>query len=110
MVAVAKMVRASHERFDGTGYPDGLAGEDIPLGARIIAVCDAYHAMTTSRSYHDLATVEEALGELRLCAGSQFDPRIVDAFVTEIGGANAKVAAEQRPELGPLTLSTESVR
>ncbi|MDX6667192.1 MAG: hypothetical protein QOK04_572, partial [Solirubrobacteraceae bacterium] len=107
MVAVAKMVRASHERFDGTGYPDGLAGDEIPLGARIIAVCDAFHAMTTSRSYHDLATLEEALGELRRCAGTQFDPLVVDAFVTELGGANANVPSPQQPELDSLTLSTD---
>jgi diguanylate cyclase (GGDEF)-like protein len=110
MVAVAKMVRASHERFDGTGYPDGLAGDEIPLGARIIAVCDAFHAMTTSRSYHDLATLEEALGELRRCAGTQFDPLVVDAFVTELGGANANVRSRQHPALDSLSLATETAQ
>jgi two-component system cell cycle response regulator len=110
MVAVAKMVRASHERFDGTGYPDGLAGDEIPLGARIIAVCDAFHAMTTSRSYHDLATLEEALGELRRCAGTQFDPLVVDAFVTELRGANANVRLPQHLALDSLSLATETAQ
>jgi two-component system, cell cycle response regulator len=80
MRPVAEIVRASHERWDGTGYPDGLAGEGIPLGARIVSVCDAFHAMTTPRSYQRTLTREEALAELRSCAGTQFDPDVVEAF------------------------------
>jgi HD-GYP domain-containing protein (c-di-GMP phosphodiesterase class II) len=76
----AKLVRSTHERFDGTGYPDGLAGEQIPLGARIIAVCDAFTAMTSPRAYAAKLTVPEAVAELRRCAGAQFDPAVVDAF------------------------------
>jgi diguanylate cyclase (GGDEF)-like protein len=76
----ADLVRSSHERFDGNGYPDRLAGEDIPLGAAIIAVCDAFHAMTSGRPYSARISVAEALAELRRCAGSQFDPRVVPAF------------------------------
>jgi diguanylate cyclase (GGDEF)-like protein len=85
---VAKLVRASHERWDGKGYPDGVAGEEIPLGARIVAVCDTYDAMTTDRSYRDAASHDEALAELRRCAGTQFDPVVVDAF--------ARVVARER--------------
>lgn len=78
--SVAKLVRRSHERWDGGGYPDDLRGDDIPLGARIIAVCDAYDAMTSERSYAKARTPEEAMAELRRCAGHQFDPATVDAF------------------------------
>ena len=78
---VASLVRASHERFDGTGYPDGLRGEEIPLGSRIVAVCDAFDAMTSDRPYRPAMTVSAALSELRSCAGRQFDPTVVDAFV-----------------------------
>jgi two-component system, cell cycle response regulator len=81
---VAEMVRSSHERWDGGGYPDGLAGEDIPLGARIVAVCDSYDAMTTTRPYRDALPVEHALEELATCAGSQFDRDVVEAFATVI--------------------------
>jgi two-component system cell cycle response regulator len=77
---VAALVRASHERWDGDGYPDGLVGDAIPLGARIVAVCDAYSAMVQERPYGSVLTEEEALGELRRCAGSQFDPHVVAAF------------------------------
>ena len=77
---VAKLIRSSHERFDGTGYPDQLAGDDIPLGARIIAVCDAYDAMTSERSYDEKLPPEEAVQEIRRCAGTQFDARVVEAF------------------------------
>jgi diguanylate cyclase (GGDEF)-like protein len=80
LTQAAKLVRASHERFDGAGYPDNLAGEDIPLGARIIAVCDAFDAMIANRPYRAARTVEEALDELRRCSGTQFDPAVVDAF------------------------------
>jgi diguanylate cyclase (GGDEF)-like protein len=76
----AALVRASHEAWDGTGYPDGLAGAAIPLGARIVAVCDAFDAMTSDRPYSPPRTAEEALTELRRCAGSQFDPAIVPVF------------------------------
>jgi two-component system cell cycle response regulator len=76
----ADLVRSSHERFDGNGYPDRLAGEDIPFGAAIIAVCDAFHAMTSGRPYSARVSVPEALAELRRCSGSQFDPRVVPAF------------------------------
>ena len=78
---VAQMVRSSHERYDGGGYPDGLAGEDIPLGARIVSVCDSFEAMTATRSYRAAMPVEAALEELRRCSGTQFDPRVVDAFI-----------------------------
>jgi two-component system, cell cycle response regulator len=76
----AKYVRSSHERWDGGGYPDGLAGEAIPLGARIVSVCDAFDAMVSDRPYAEARSEAEALEELRACAGTQFDPQIVDAF------------------------------
>jgi diguanylate cyclase (GGDEF)-like protein len=80
LVPVARIVRSSHERWDGAGYPDALRAEDIPLGARIVAVCDAFHAMTTDRPYRAACTPDEALVELRRCAGTQFDPGVVEAF------------------------------
>jgi len=82
---VATMVRSSHERYDGAGYPDKLAGEDIPLGSRIVAVCDAYDAMVTDRAYRRARPAEEALAELARCAGTQFDARVVVAFTAAIG-------------------------
>jgi diguanylate cyclase (GGDEF)-like protein len=81
MSTVAKVVRSTHERFDGTGYPDRLAGETIPLAARIIAVCDAYHAMVAPRPYRRSSTHGEAVAELQRCSGSQFDPEVVRVFV-----------------------------
>ncbi len=78
--SVAKLVRASHERYDGQGYPDRLAGDEIPLGARIVAVCDAYHAMTSDRPYRKAMAHQAALLELRRGAGLQFDPDVVKAF------------------------------
>ncbi|MGH2892817.1 MAG: bifunctional diguanylate cyclase/phosphohydrolase, partial [Solirubrobacteraceae bacterium] len=81
---VARLVRASHERWDGTGYPDRLRGDEIPLGARIVAVCDAYEAMTADRSYSAAVPHEVACQELRRSAGTQFDPGVVEAFLTEI--------------------------
>jgi two-component system, cell cycle response regulator len=92
---VAAYVRASHERWDGSGYPDGLAGEEIPLAARIITVCDAFHAICSDRPYRDGAAVGVAVGELRRCAGAQFDARVVEALVAEIGAA----AGLERPSL-----------
>jgi two-component system cell cycle response regulator len=80
---VAKIVRATHERWDGAGYPDRLAGADIPLASRIIAVCDAFSAMTSTRPYRAEVTSEAALAELRRCAGSQFDPEVVSVFCRE---------------------------
>ena len=77
---VARLVRSTHERWDGAGYPDGLAAEEIPLGARVVSVCDAFHAMTSDRAYRSAVSEEEAVKELRACAGSQFDPEVVEAF------------------------------
>jgi diguanylate cyclase (GGDEF)-like protein len=79
---VARLVRASHERWDGAGYPDSLHGEEIPLGARIVSVCDAYEAMTTDRPYRGAIAHESACQELLRCAGKQFDPAVVTAFMT----------------------------
>jgi HD-GYP domain-containing protein (c-di-GMP phosphodiesterase class II) len=79
MREVGRVVRSSHERFDGGGYPDGLTGEEISLEARIVSCCDAFSAMTTDRSYRKARSAGAALEELRRCAGSQFDPVVVDA-------------------------------
>jgi two-component system, cell cycle response regulator len=78
---VARLVRSTHERFDGTGYPDSLKGHQIPLGARIIAVCDAFDAMTSQRPHAPARRTDDALRELLRCAGIQFDPEVVEAFI-----------------------------
>ena len=78
---VGRLVRSCHERWDGHGYPDGLAAEDIPLVARIVCTCDAFSAMTTDRSYRKALSDDDAVAELRRGAGSQFDPGIVDALI-----------------------------
>src|SRR6478735_8022042 len=78
---VGLVVRASHERWDGGGYPDGLAGEQIPMAARIVSACDAFNAMTTDRSYRKALSLDVAVGELRDNAGTQFDPDVVEALI-----------------------------
>jgi diguanylate cyclase (GGDEF)-like protein len=77
---IGPLVRASHERWDGNGYPDGLAGEEIPLGARIITICDSFRAMLDVRVYKPAMSIDHALRELRRCAGTQFDPQLVEVF------------------------------
>ena len=81
LAEVGHVVRSHHEHFDGSGYPDGLRGEEIPIAARVIAACDAFNAMTTDRSYRRAMSVEEAVEELRATSGSQFDPRVVDRLI-----------------------------
>ncbi len=85
--AVAIVVRFHHERYDGRGYPDGLAGDCIPLASRIVAVCDAYSAIVADRPYSSGRVHERALEELRAHAGTQFDPRVVEAFCQSAGPA-----------------------
>jgi putative nucleotidyltransferase with HDIG domain len=84
LARVGVVVRASHERFDGGGYPDGLAGDEIPLAARIVSACDAYNAMTTDRSYRTALSVGVAVAELRAHSGTQFDPDVVEALVAVV--------------------------
>jgi HD-GYP domain-containing protein (c-di-GMP phosphodiesterase class II) len=82
---IGRIVRSCHERYDGNGYPDGLAGEEIPLLARIVACCDAFNAMTSDRSYRKAMPLEEAVAELRRGSGTQFDPRVVGALIRSLG-------------------------
>ena len=77
----ADIIRAHHEHFDGSGYPKGLSGDQIPIEARIVSVVDAFHAIVSNRCYRQGRTIEGAFQELRRCAGSQFDPRVVEAFI-----------------------------
>jgi len=77
---VGRIVRSSHEDYDGSGYPDGLAGEEIPIEARIVTCCDAFSAMTTTRSYRKAMPLEKALAELDRCAGTQFDPQVAETL------------------------------
>jgi HD-GYP domain-containing protein (c-di-GMP phosphodiesterase class II) len=81
---VGRIVRSCHEDWDGTGYPDGLVGEEIPLVARIVRACDAFSAMTTDRSYRKARPVEEALAELKRCSGTDFDPVVVETLATAV--------------------------
>ena len=78
---ISPIIRYSHERFDGTGYPDGLKGNKIPMGARIVAVVDAFSAMMDKRVYKDANTLEETIDELKRFSGTQFDPQVVTAFM-----------------------------
>jgi putative nucleotidyltransferase with HDIG domain len=83
------LVRSSHERWDGRGYPDGLSEDEIPLGSRVIAVCDAFHAMTEDRIYRRAMPLAAAVAEVERCAGSQFDPVCVDALIAVLRGPAA---------------------
>jgi diguanylate cyclase (GGDEF)-like protein len=100
------LVRSSHERFDGDGYPDGLSGTDIPLASRIIFACDSFNAMTTARPYRRSVGEGEALAELGRCAGSQFDPAVVDALVAELAALKQAREAEADWQLGPVLAAT----
>ncbi|HEX5909823.1 MAG TPA: diguanylate cyclase, partial [Thermoleophilaceae bacterium] len=88
---VAELVRSSHERWDGQGYPDGLAAEKIPLGARVVTLCDAFEAMVAERPYREAMTEAEALAEIERCSGSQFDPAVVKAFQAVMNRRSAAV-------------------
>ena len=92
LAPVARLVRSSHERWDGSGYPDGLAGESIPRGARIVFACASFDAMTRERSYAPARSSQDALAELRRCSGTQFDPEVVDTLVAVLDGRLAPVA------------------
>ena len=95
LAPTARLVRSSHERIDGTGYPDQLAGDDIPLGSRIVSVCDAFDAMVSERPYSKAVPVADAIAELERCSGTQFDAEIVRVFaglVAEIGYVPEAVA------------------
>jgi HD-GYP domain-containing protein (c-di-GMP phosphodiesterase class II) len=81
------MILHHHEWYDGTGYPKGLKGEDIPIGARIISVADAYDTMTTPRPYREVISQEETIEALRQCSGTQFDPELVEALCQAISKA-----------------------
>lgn len=83
---IPALVRSSHERWDGTGYPDGRSGEDIPLGSRIITICDAYDAMTNDRPYRRARSAAEALHDVRLGAGVRYDPGLVAVFEAVVAG------------------------
>jgi diguanylate cyclase (GGDEF)-like protein len=99
---IGPLVRASHERWDGRGYPDGLAGEQIPLGARIVTICDSFRAMLDERSYKPAMALEDALAELRRCAGSQFDPQLVEVFCTIVSERMKRATDAARPMALPL--------
>jgi HD-GYP domain-containing protein (c-di-GMP phosphodiesterase class II) len=86
--AVAKFVRSTHERYDGTGYPDGLSGQEIPLPSRIVSACDSYHAMISRRSYAPAIPQAQARQELTRCAGTQFDPQVIEALLAELAQHN----------------------
>ena len=94
MTDVGAIVRASHERWDGKGYPDGVAGDKVPLPARIVSVADTFHAITTTRPYRRAQTPEAAIKELRACAGTQFDPEVVDALVRVLARPGAATPTE----------------
>jgi HD-GYP domain-containing protein (c-di-GMP phosphodiesterase class II) len=87
---VGNLVRSCHEHYDGSGYPDGRAGDEIPLIARIVCCCDAFHAMTSDRAYRRALSQEVALTELRANSGTQFDPRVVEALETVVADSSSE--------------------
>jgi two-component system cell cycle response regulator len=103
LAPVGTLVRSSYERFDGTGYPDGLSGEEIPLGARIISVCVAAAAISSPRPQRPARDLDEMIAELRACAGTQFDPRVVEALVEDLD------AESKSPESGEAETETDEM-
>ena len=99
LAEVGAIVRSCHEDWDGGGYPDGLVGEQIPLVARIVSCCDAFSAMTTTRSYRKAMSMKEALAELERCRGTQFDPQVVDALLGLV--RSGKIGPGRQSELVP---------
>jgi HD-GYP domain-containing protein (c-di-GMP phosphodiesterase class II) len=79
---ISNWLKSHHERYDGKGYPDGLVGEEIPISSRIIAIADTYDAMTSTRSYRPALSHEEAIGEIKRCSGTQFDPKLAEIFIS----------------------------
>jgi HD-GYP domain-containing protein (c-di-GMP phosphodiesterase class II) len=93
LAGIADLILKHHERWDGKGYPLGLAGEDIPIECRILAIADSFDAMTNDRPYRKAISVEKSLAELKQCAGSQFDPELVDIFLHMMRGNTGNVDA-----------------
>ena len=113
LMSIAPLVRSSHERVDGRGYPDGLSGTDIPLPSRIVAVCDAYDAMVSGRHYRDPVAHADATAELRRCAGTQFDPSVVEAFAAVVVDGpppTARTAVRSLPRRPSGALDTHAKR
>jgi HD-GYP domain-containing protein (c-di-GMP phosphodiesterase class II) len=98
MDAIGRLVRSHHERWDGRGYPDGLAGEEIPIEARIIACCDSWNAMRTDRAYRKALTHEVAVAELVANAGSQFDPRVIEVLLHVVDPQRLQAAPQANPD------------
>jgi HD-GYP domain-containing protein (c-di-GMP phosphodiesterase class II) len=109
MGEVGTIVRASHERYDGGGYPDGLAGDAIPFEARVVSCCDAFSAMTTDRSYRKARPVRAALEELERCAGSQFDPQVVAAVIAVVERREQSKPAPEEITLDPSAAATPAL-
>jgi HD-GYP domain-containing protein (c-di-GMP phosphodiesterase class II) len=108
LAGVARLLRWSHERVDGGGYPDGLTGDEIPLGARIIAACDAFHAMTSERPYRSAVSADEAVAELLRNSGTQFDAEVIGAFQAELAAPShdrSAIPNAGRPDARALSVS-----
>jgi putative nucleotidyltransferase with HDIG domain len=105
MSGIGTIVRASHEAWDGSGYPDGLQGEEIPIEARVVSACDAFNAMTTTRSYRRAMRPEDAIAEMEACAGSHFDPRVVEALLRVVQTSEQSVGDEPPAALPEKTSS-----
>jgi diguanylate cyclase (GGDEF)-like protein len=102
LAPAGEIVRSSHERYDGGGYPDALSGDEIPLGSRIIAVCDAFSAMVSDRTYRPAMPVAQAIAELRRCSGTQFHAEIVDAFCAMLKQPDQANNATAAPASSPI--------
>ena len=100
---VAFAVRHEHECWDGSGYPDGLAGDEIPLTSRIVLACDAYNALVSDRPYRRALARDEAVAELERCAGTQFDPRVIAALLAHLGDAGDEKPAVDRAPTCPIS-------
>ena len=105
---VGQIVRSSHEQYDGTGYPDGLIGDATPIESRIVSCCDAYSAMTTTRSYRKAMTTEEALAELRRCSGTQFDPAVASVLIEVVEGQSTASTASSSSTTSPSSFTVAS--